>query len=495
MLPPTFRLFFVATTALCTLTGAASAQAPNQAAETPANIVALRAARAKNWAYTLAVQAATWGAPLVIMYDLRYNDAVGPKAKARPNTVWRMEDISTPELSVQEGYVTPNVNVIYGFGFLDLRREPVILKAPDSHGRYYMVEIVDMWTNAFAYVGGRATGFGGGTSALVGPGWSGTLPEGVRRIDCPTPWVLIQPRVDIYDNGKLDLGGARTVLEAIQPIGLSAFQGTKAPPSSNDTYPAPEVTDEKLPVSDLNFKDPLQFWELLATAMAENPPPKDQIDALLPMFRLLGLELGKPWDRRKVPPAVLAAMSEAVTQIPLLVAAIPVGRFDHGAFVPAPTIGNFGTDYATRALIARAGLTANTPAEAVYWTYLLDVTGQQPLTGDKKYTLTFTSEMPYDKPGFWSITMYNITNNYTVPNPINRYMLGSDSSGLKHNPDGSLTIYIQKESPGPDKESNWLPCPSGRFYATPRAYMPGAALVRMLTDPSAWPIPGVVPTP
>jgi hypothetical protein len=103
----------------------------------------------KEWTYTLAVQAATWGGPLVTMYSLRYNDAVGAKAKARPNQIWRMENISTPELSKEAGYVTPNVNTVYGFGFMDLRREPIILSVPDSQGLYYMVEIVDMWTNAF----------------------------------------------------------------------------------------------------------------------------------------------------------------------------------------------------------------------------------------------------------------------------------------------------------------------------------------------------------
>ena len=117
------------------------------------------------------------------------------------------------------------------------------------------------------------------------------------------------------------------------------------------------------------------------------------------------------------------------------------------------------------------------------------------MSGDKKYTLTFASDIPYEKPGFWSITMYDAANNYTVPNPINRYMLGSDSSGLKRNADGSLTIYIQKHSPGSDKEANWLPSPPGRFYMTPRAYLPGAATVRVLTDPAAWPVPGVVPAP
>jgi DNA sulfur modification protein DndE len=147
----------------------------------------------KTWTYSLAMAAANYGAPLVTMYALRDNDAVGAKAKAKPNTVWRMEDISTPELSKEAGYVTPNVNVIYGFGFLDLRQEPVIVKAPDSNGLYYMVEICDMWTNAFAYIGGKATGYKGGAFALVGPGWKGELPAGVTRIDSPTPWVLIQP--------------------------------------------------------------------------------------------------------------------------------------------------------------------------------------------------------------------------------------------------------------------------------------------------------------
>ena len=151
------------------------------------------AAALKTWTYSLAMAAANYGAPLVTMYALRDNDAVGARAKAKPNTVWRMEDISTPEQSKEAGYVTPNVNVIYGFGFLDLRQEPVIVKVPDSNGLYYMVEICDMWTNAFAYIGGKATGYKGGAFALVGPGWKGELPAGVTRIDSPTPWVLIQP--------------------------------------------------------------------------------------------------------------------------------------------------------------------------------------------------------------------------------------------------------------------------------------------------------------
>ena len=129
------------------------------------------------WTYSLALQTANWGGPLVTMYCLRYNDALGPKPKAKANTIWRMENISTPELSKEAGYVTPNVNVVYGFGFMDLGAEPIILSVPDSNGLFYVVEIVDMYSNAFAYAGGKATGYKGGKFALVGPGWKGQLPR------------------------------------------------------------------------------------------------------------------------------------------------------------------------------------------------------------------------------------------------------------------------------------------------------------------------------
>ena len=150
-----------------------------RAAYSQALAAAIAAERAKAldaYSEALAVAAASWGSPLVTMYCLRYNDLVGPHPKAAVNAIWRMEDISTPALSQEAGYVTPNVNTLYGFGFLDLTAEPVILSVPDSHGRYYMVEIVDFWTNAFAYAGGVATGYKGGKFALVRPGWKGKLP-------------------------------------------------------------------------------------------------------------------------------------------------------------------------------------------------------------------------------------------------------------------------------------------------------------------------------
>lgn len=446
----------------------------------------------REWNASLALQAASWGAPLVTMYLLRYNDSLGPNTKAEPNSIWKMEDITTPALSEKLGYVTPNVNVIYGFGFMDLRQEPIVVEVPDSKERYYMVQAVDMWTNSFAYMGGKSTGYKGGTFVLVGPNWKGEVPKGLKRIDCPTPWVLLQPRVHIYYRKALDLPGAKKILQAIKPMPLSQFMGKRAPPAVHYQYPKPNLLHQDLPVSDLDFQDPLQFWEILSLALNENPPPQDQIEALLPLFKPLGLELGKTWDRKTLPSELLKVMSEAAQNLGDILAHLRFGTFYQGAMIPSPSIGNAKTDYRTRAVVARVGLTANTPYEAIYWMYVQDVEGK-PLMGNQKYTLTFKEGIPFYEPGFWSITLYSSENNYTIENPINRYMIGSDSPQLKKNVDGSFTLYIQNESPGADKESNWLPSPKGPFYLIPRAYAPKPQAIQILENVKAWPIPAVIP--
>jgi hypothetical protein len=441
----------------------------------------------ESWSYALALGASSWGSPAVIMHGLRYNDAVGPRPKAEPNALWRMADISTPELSRQAGYVTPNVNTVYGFGFLDLGRQPIVMTLPDSKGRYYMVEIVDMWTNAFAYPAGVDAGYKGGTFALVGPNWKGELPAGVRRIDAPTRWVLIQPRVHLKD--EIDLPGARAVLEEIQVQSLAQYLGRPALAGPAYSYRVPDRKDPSQPVSAMDFKDPLQFWEILSEVMNENPPPRDEVAALLPMFRPLGLELGKTWDRTRVHPLVLEAMKRAAADIGPTLNTLPAGEFVNGWFLPPPTLGNFGTDYRIRAITARIGLTANTPREAIYFMGKLDQDFRL-FTGARRYTLTFDKPPPYIAPAFWSLTMYDSTNNYTVPNPIGRYSLGSDDP-LKVDADGSMTIYLQRESPGKEREPNWLPTPSGPFYIILRAYAPGQAMIEALEDPKAYSPPVV----
>jgi hypothetical protein len=436
----------------------------------------------EDWTYALALDAATWGSPLVIMHDLRYNDALCPKPKAAPNAIWRMADISTPKLSEEAGYVTPNVNTVYGFGFLDLGPQPVVLTTPDSLGRFYLIQLVDMWTNAFSYPAGSENGYKGGKFAIVGPGWKGELPPDVKRIDAPTRWLLIQPRINVKN--PADLAGAKKVLDQVTVQGLAEYLGKPAPSAPRYDYQVPKFTDAKQPVSAMSYTDPLQFWDILSESLNENPPPQDQVTGLLPAYKPLGIELGKRWDRTKVHPVTLKAMKRAAEDIGPMLSNLPVGNFVNGWFLPPPTIGNFGTDYKTRAVTARVGLTANTPREAIYLFSRWATDGKQ-LTGDGKYTVTFKETPPFVKPGFWSLTMYDGRNNYTVPNPIDRYSLGS-ADPLKKNADGSVTIHLQKDRPAADKESNWLPAPAGPYYVILRAYSPGQPMIESLTSPEAY---------
>lgn len=162
-------------------------------------------------------------------------------------------------------------------------------------------------------------------------------------------------------------------------------------------------------MSAVDFKDPLQFWTILSAAINQNPPPKDQIDALLPMFNLLGIEFGKQWDPAKIPPVILDSMKRAAKEIGSLNANMPVGSYVNNWFMPPPAIGNPKTAYYLRAIVARVGLTANTPEEAIYFMASTDSNSQN-LMSNKKYTLTFKQLPPYIAPGFWSLTLYNASN-------------------------------------------------------------------------------------
>jgi len=448
----------------------------------------------KAWSHSLAVQAATYGAPIVGMYNLRETVAVGPKAKAAPGELWRLENIATPKIAAESGYVSPNVNTIYGFGFLDLGLEPVVITSPDSDGRYYMIELVDMWNNAFGYAAGKEAGYQGGTYVLVGPGWKGDVPKDMKRIDAPTRWVAIQPRVHVKN--EADLPGALKVLKAIKVQGLAQHQGKPAPQPMKYSYEVPKLAP-KVASSQLKFEDPLQFWSIFSAAMNENPPPESQIKAVLPQFKYLGIELGKQWKREEVNALMLEEMKLAAAEIGemLSVTAPTLLTASNGWFMTPVNFGEPGADYPLRGATAVLALTSNTTTESIYYLGELGADSQL-LTGAKKYTITFKEPMSYAKvipPGFWSVTIYDGITKLTVENKINRYALGSDNE-LKKNPDGSFTMYLQTDSPGKEKEANWLPAPKGPFYLGFRTYAPGPEAVEGLKNPaSAQPLPPIVP--
>ena len=436
------------------------------------------------WSATLAVQAATYATPLVAMYNLRSTVAFGEHPKAPPGEIWRLEDITTPKLAAESGYVSPNVDVVYGFGFVDLAAEPVILTAPNSGGRYYMIEIVDMYTNAFAYPAGGASGYKGGKFALVGPGWKGELPPGLTRIDAPTRWIELQPRVNV--KSEADLADARKVLRAITLQRLSEFNGGTAPPRPAYDYEVPRMTPG-VATSHMQFDNPLQFWSIFSAPLNENPPPASDIQSLLPGFKYLGIELGKQWKPEDTDPLILAQMKKAAAEIgEIALGTMPLaGSLAKGWVIPPYNTGNAGSDFLSRLDVAVFGLTANTTTQAIYYSGVLDG-DNRPMTGHKRYTMTLKPPMDYAKPiapGFWSVTMYDRVTNYTAPNLINRYHL-ADYNDLKKNPDGSITIYMQTTSPGTDKESNWLPTPPGAFYLIFRNYAPAPEATAALRNPA-----------
>ncbi len=199
--------------------------------------------------------------------------------------------------------------------------------------------------------------------------------------------------------------------------------------------------------------------------------------------------LGKQWKPDAVNPLILAQMKKASQQIgDLALGTMPLaGRLQSGWVIPPANTGFGGTDYLSRLDVAVFGLTANTVEQAIYYSGVLDG-NNQPMTGEKRYTITFKEPMLYAKPvppGFWSVTMYDKNTNYSVPNAINRYNLGSESN-LKKNADGSFTLYLQADNPGKDKEANWLPAPKGPFYLILRNYAPVAELATALKDPATF---------
>ena len=249
-----------------------------------------------------------------------------------------------------------------------------------------------------------------------------------------------------------------------------------APAPAAYHYAAPKIAPN-VASGQLLFDDPLQFWTIFSDTMNENPPPKNEIAVVLPEFRYLGIELGRPWKPEKVNPAILRSMKESAAGIgKLMLANVAIGGgLANGWVIPPANVGMPGADYLTRAIVAVLGLTANTAEQAIYYTGLLDATGEA-LTGAKRYTITFAEPMTYMQPvppGFWSLTMYDDVTKLTVPNEINRYSLGGGDT-IERNADGSFTLIIQRENPGKDRESNWLPAPAGPFLSHPSQLCAGA---------------------
>lgn len=373
--------------------------------------------------------------------------------------------------------VRPNFDTLYSSAWLDLSREPVIVSAPDTGGRYYLLPMLDMWTDVFAAPGKRTSGTRAVDFAVVPPGWKGALPEGVRRIDAPTPYVWVIGRTQT--NGPEDYAAVHKVQDGYRVTPLSQW-GKPPVPAAAKADPA--VDRKTLPLRQVNSMPAAEYFTLAAELMKHHPPHVTDW-SILARMRRIGLEPGKSFDLTKADPAVRTALDRAVPDAlkEMQAKVATLARVVNGWQMNTDTMGVYGNFYLKRAIVAMVGLGANQPEDAIYPLCVVDTDGD-PLNAEHDYLLHFAKEELPPMGAFWSVTMYD-AEGYQVANPLNRFAIG-DRDALRYNPDGSLDIYIQHKEPGPDKASNWLPAPnSGALGLTMRLYAPKAEALDGLWNP------------
>jgi hypothetical protein len=365
-----------------------------------------------------------------------------------------------------------NFDTLYSFAWLDLRDGPMVLTVPDTLGRYYLVPALDMWTDVFASVGSRTTGTAPGSYVFVPPGWTGTLPEAVVRIDAPTPTVWIMGR--IQTNGPGDFGNVHRIQDRLVLTPLAHWGELYDPPAQSRVDAT--VDTKTPPLVQVAGLSGVETLRRLAELMRIHPPHPNDYPIRFRM-RAIGIEPGKSWDTSRLDPALVKAIESGAKQgqTDAIEAMKRLGTRVNGWNILTDNTGTYGTSYLQRAAIALGGLGANLPADAIYPTAFVDADGQ-PLDGANRYVLHFDKGKLPPADAFWSITMYD-GQGFQVPNPANRFALG-DRDELKPNADGSLDVWIQPESPGVAKESNWLPSPkSGAMAPTMRIYSPRRAVL------------------
>lgn len=360
--------------------------------------------------------------------------------------------------------VRPNADTLYSILWFDVSKEAQILTTAGTGGRYYQLPLLDMWTDIIAAPGSRTTGTGAANYAIVGPNFKGTLPQDVETIRSPTSmgWLIGRTQT----NGKADFSNVHKMQDGFKITPLSQWgKSYKAPAKS----PVNSTWDMKTPppvqVANMSAKT---FFELFAELLKDNPP--HELDwNMVKLLKQIDLVPGEYFNFSKLSEQKQRALELAVGDAQKLIAQKQAGESINGWVIARDVMGNYGNSYLQRAYVALIGLGANIPEDAVYPITNVDSDGK-PYHGSHRYVLHFDkSELPPVR-GFWSLTMYD-HEMYMVDNPIGRYAIG-DRDNLQFNQDGSLDIYIQHESPGRNKESNWLPAPSDDFDMVLRAYWP-----------------------
>jgi hypothetical protein len=372
--------------------------------------------------------------------------------------------------------VRPNFDTLYSSGWLDLTREPMVVSVPDTGGRYYLLPMLDMWTDVFASPGWRTTGTKAGNFLLVPPGWNGKVPATFTRIDAPTPYVWIIGRTKT--DGPADYEAVHAIQKGYK---ITPLSGWGKPPVAIKAKIDPSVDIKTPPKKQVDSMAAAEYFSY-AAALLRLHPPHSTDQPIIARMKRIGIEPGKVFDIAKVDASVKTAIEGAPADAQKLMAwKIPtLARVVNNWSMNTDTMGVYGNYYLKRAIVTQLGLGANLPEDAIYPLNLADDTGK-PLDGANNYAIRFAKDEIPPVSAFWSITLYD-TEGFQVANPLNRFAVSSWMP-FKRDADGSLTLYFQNESPGSDRESNWLPAPKGPFNLTMRLYAPKSEALTGLWNP------------
>jgi hypothetical protein len=417
-------------------------------------------------ARAIAKEAYIYGFPLVDNYRIQYSyfvDRQNPEFKASWNQIVNIPRVYTPaDTAIQ----TPNSDTPYSFVGMDLRAEPIVLTVPPiEKERYFSIQLIDAYTFNFAYIGSRTTGNDGGSYFIAGPHWKGELPKGVKEvIRSETEVLLAVYRTQLFNLGDLDT--VKKVQAGYKAQTLSAFLGTPAPTA------APAI-DFITPLTPEEEKTSPQFFNILNFVLQFCPTDPSET-ALMARFAKIGVGAGKTFDASTLSPEMQAAIEQGMAAAWADFAGLKK-QFDAGKVTSGDVFGTrefLQNNYLYRMAAAVLGILGNSKQEAMYPVYYVDA-AKQKLDGANRYTLRFAPGQLPPVNAFWSLTMYDQPASLLVANPINRYLVNSTMlPQFQRDADGGLTLFIQHESPGKDKEANWLPAPKGPFAAIMRLYWP-----------------------
>ena len=433
----------------------------------------------------IASEAYVYGFPMVDSYRVLYSyfgDPQSPEYKGAWNEVHSTARVYTPE---DRAVQTPNSDTPYSMLGLDLRAEPMVLTIPPiEENRYFSVQLVDAYTFNFDYIGTRTTGNDGGTYLIAGPGWSGETPPGIDRVfRSETEIALAIYRTQLF--GPDDLEKVKSVQAGYGAKPLSAFLGEAAPEGvAPITWVKPLSAEEQ--------RTDVQFFGLLNAALAFAPVAPSETD-LRARFARIGVVGGAPFDVGSLSADMRDALQAGMGDAWAAFDSLKTNEIDTGKVSSGDMFGTrefLKNNYLYRMAAAVLGIYGNSREEAMYPIYSVDSNGD-PLDGSKaSYRLRFAQGQGPPAEAFASLTLYEMPASLLYANPINRYLINSPMlKDLVRDDDGGVTINVQHESPGADREANWLPAPAGPFIVVMRLYLPGpAALDGSWTPPPLEPV-------